>query len=166
MRNTLPLRLHVFVDSGIALTERGTDIVNALQQVISELYFFCGRLCVISLCARITHFSVQRFSAGNMHVTSCPVTRSLHFSRVSVTFRDDGGSVEEIVEEELPQVSGSMSCCRCCFVHSLGYSCHLHVGLLCSPTEVAAEARAANCVTSWVHGPIMQVRGCYAPPHA
>jgi hypothetical protein len=34
----------------------------------------------------------------------------------------------------------------------------LQVGLLCSPLEVAAEARAANGVTTWVHGPIMQVR--------
>jgi hypothetical protein len=59
--------------------------------------------------AQLTHVRAQRFGAGNMHITSCPVTRSLHFSRVNVTFRDDWGSVEEIVEEELPQVSGSVS---------------------------------------------------------
>lgn len=40
----------------------------------------------------------------------------------------------------------------------------LQVGLLCSPVEVAAEARAASSASTWVHGPVMQVLPD-APPH-
>ncbi len=77
--------------------------------------------------AQLTHIRAQRFSAGNMHITSCPVARSLHFSRVNVTFRDDEGSVEEIVEEELPQVSGSLK--QFLLIRQL---CHTVIGLFTS----------------------------------
>jgi hypothetical protein len=87
-------RLHIFVDTGIAKTDRGTDIISAVQQVASH-----GSVNAIYSC------QLQRFSAGNVHVTPCPVTRSIHLSRVNLTI-GDGCNVEEIVEEELPEVIG------------------------------------------------------------
>jgi hypothetical protein len=41
--------------------------------------------------------------------------------------------------------------------HSCTVDAILQVGLLCSPTEVAAEARAVSSASAWVHGPIIQV---------
>ncbi len=93
--------MHVFVDTGITATERGTDIIKELQQ---------ARLLALHMHAwfvsRFVHAHTQRFSPGNIHVVPCPVTRSLHLSRVNMMI-GDGGGVQEIVEEELPVVSGS-----------------------------------------------------------
>jgi hypothetical protein len=90
--------MHVFVDTGIRATERGTDIINALQQVRSCVVF--AQVCKLD---QFINVHIQRFSPGNLHVAPCPVTRSLHLSRVNIMI-GDGGVLEEIVEEELPLV--------------------------------------------------------------
>jgi hypothetical protein len=104
--------------------------------------------CAWLSAAPSIHPNLQRFSAGNLHVTPCPVTRSIHLSRVNMTI-GDGGELEEIVEEELPQVHCRVIFPRCAVKsHLLMPNCRLvsSARLLKSlPKLVPVTARPLGC---------------------
>ena len=72
------------------------DSTVGLQAVLERLD---GDFFALEVAQELLNSSMHLY----LHVAPCPVTRSLHLSRVNIMI-GDWGVLEEIVEEELPLV--------------------------------------------------------------